>query len=154
MAKINIKQFCKDFKTYEKKVGSNTAWKQVLDEVGNAAKNISKRSFNEQQSPFNEAWQALSPVTLRKKKGSLKLVESGHLQRSIATSTKLGKVEKAVSIGSNLEYAAIHQFGGRAGRNRKVTIPARPYLPLNTAGEIAPSLDRAIDGVLSGFLKL
>ena len=154
MAKINIKQFCKDFKAYEKKVGSNTAWKQVLDEVGNSAKNISKRSFNEQQSPFNEAWQALSPVTLQKKKGSLKLVESGHLQRSIRTSTKLGKVEKAVSIGSNLEYAAIHQFGGRAGRNRKVTIPARPYLPLNTAGEIAPSLDRAIDRVLSGFLKL
>ena len=155
MAKINIKQFCKEFRAYEKKVGSNTAWKQVLDEVGNSAKNISKRSFEAPgQSPFGEMWQALSPATLKKKKGSLKLVESGHLQRSIRTSTKLGKVEKAVSIGSNLEYAAIHQFGGQAGRNRKVTIPARPYLPLNTAGEIAPSLDRAINRVLEGFLKL
>ena len=33
-------------------------------------------------------------------------------------------------IGSNLEYAAIHQLGGQAGRNKKVTIPARPYLKL------------------------
>ena len=31
-------------------------------------------------------------------------------------------------IGSNLEYAAIHQLGGQAGRNKSVEIPARPYL--------------------------
>lgn len=33
-------------------------------------------------------------------------------------------------IGSNLEYAAIHQLGGQAGKNKKVEIPARPYLKL------------------------
>lgn len=33
-------------------------------------------------------------------------------------------------IGSNLEYAAIHHLGGQAGRNKKVTVPARPYLML------------------------
>lgn len=33
-------------------------------------------------------------------------------------------------IGSNLEYAAIHQLGGQAGRNKSVEIPARPYLLL------------------------
>ncbi len=33
-------------------------------------------------------------------------------------------------IGSNLAYAAIHQLGGKAGKNRKVNIPARPYLKL------------------------
>ncbi|MBQ4114050.1 MAG: phage virion morphogenesis protein [Candidatus Gastranaerophilaceae bacterium] len=33
-------------------------------------------------------------------------------------------------IGSNLEYAAIHQLGGQAGRNKSVEIPARPYLKL------------------------
>ncbi|MDK4527298.1 phage virion morphogenesis protein, partial [Kingella kingae] len=27
-------------------------------------------------------------------------------------------------------YAAIHNFGGMAGRNRKVAIPARPFLIL------------------------
>ena len=33
-------------------------------------------------------------------------------------------------IGSNLEYAAIHQLGGQAGKNKSVEIPARPYLKL------------------------
>ena len=33
-------------------------------------------------------------------------------------------------IGSNLAYAAIHQLGGQAGRNKTAEIPARPYLKL------------------------
>ena len=153
MAKINIKQFCKEFKAYEKKVGKGKAWKQVLDEVGNSAKNISKRSFEAPgQSPFGEAWQALSPATLARKKGSLKLVESGHLKRSIQSHSDLNK--KAVSVGSNLEYAAIHQFGGQAGRSHKVTIPARPFLPINNDDKLSPALERHIESILKGFLKL
>jgi len=31
-------------------------------------------------------------------------------------------------IGSNVPYAAIHEYGGQAGPGRSVTIPARPYL--------------------------
>ena len=33
-------------------------------------------------------------------------------------------------IDSNLPYAAIHQLGGNEGRNKKVKIPARPYINL------------------------
>ena len=33
-------------------------------------------------------------------------------------------------VGTNKKYAAIHQFGGPAGRGKKVNIPARPYLTL------------------------
>jgi len=33
-------------------------------------------------------------------------------------------------VRTNKSYAAIHQFGGDAGRNKKVKIPARPYLKL------------------------
>ncbi|HHE8746263.1 TPA: phage virion morphogenesis protein [Haemophilus influenzae] len=33
-------------------------------------------------------------------------------------------------VGSNKVYAAIYQFGGKAGRGRKVEIPARPFLAL------------------------
>lgn len=35
-----------------------------------------------------------------------------------------------VVIGSNKDYAAIHQLGGLAGKNKSVEIPARPYLYL------------------------
>lgn len=54
------------------------------------------------------------------------LQKSGRLRNSItvrATNTE-------VTVGTNLPYAAIHQFGGKAGRGRKVKIAARPYLPI------------------------
>ena len=52
-------------------------------------------------------------------------------------------------IGSNKEYAAIHQFGGMAGRGRKVEIPARPYLPLTTDGDLQPEArEEVLDTIL------
>ena len=33
-------------------------------------------------------------------------------------------------VGTNMEYAAIHNFGGMAGRNRKVRIPQREFMTL------------------------
>lgn len=33
-----------------------------------------------------------------------------------------------VNYGSTVPYAAIHEYGGNAGRNRAVPIPKRPYL--------------------------
>ncbi len=33
-----------------------------------------------------------------------------------------------VTVGSNLVYAAIHQYGGEAGKNRSVTLPPRPIV--------------------------
>lgn len=38
-------------------------------------------------------------------------------------------------VGTNVAYAAIHQFGGKAGRSKKVDIPARPFLTLTPEDE-------------------
>ena len=38
--------------------------------------------------------------------------------------------DESAIIGSNLAYAAIHQLGGNAGKNKKAQIPKRPYLNL------------------------
>lgn len=51
---------------------------------------------------------------------------SGQLASSISTYYD----NDSAVIGSNLDYAAIHQLGGQAGKNQSVTIPARPYLHL------------------------
>ncbi|MBQ9246459.1 phage virion morphogenesis protein [bacterium] len=48
----------------------------------------------------------------------------------LATSVNTYYDDNSAMIGSNLDYAAIHQLGGKAGRNKKVYIPARPYLTL------------------------
>ena len=37
----------------------------------------------------------------------------------------------SVTVGSRIKYAAIHQFGGQAGKGRKVRIPARPFIGMS-----------------------
>lgn len=62
----------------------------------------------------------------RKWPGQILQVE-GQLASSVSTYYD----NESVIIGSNLDYAAIHQLGGQAGRNNSVEIPARPYLNLS-----------------------
>jgi phage gpG-like protein len=56
--------------------------------------------------------------------------------------------------GSNKLYAAIHQFGGEAGRGRKVEIPARPYLPVTAEGNLQPEArEEVLDTILHHLKK-
>lgn len=76
-------------------------------------------------------WKDLSEKTktARKKTGHYPgqiLQVSGQLALSVTTQYD----DISVVIGSNKVYAAIHQLGGQAGKNKKTTIPARPYLKL------------------------
>lgn len=73
-------------------------------------------------------WKPLSPVTVQMKGHNRILIRTGNLSR---ITVKPG--QKSVELGTNpasKDYAAIQQFGGKAGRGRKVTIPARPFLVL------------------------
>ena len=56
--------------------------------------------------------------------GRLPLTVTARLRRSISYAAGT----REISIGTNVIYAAIHHFGGPAGRGKKVNIPARPYL--------------------------
>lgn len=73
------------------------------------------------------------------------LQDSGQLAASIETDYDS---HQAV-IGSNKAYARIHQFGGMAGRGRKVEIPARPYLPIEPDGSLQPQAKQTVlDSIL------
>jgi len=56
--------------------------------------------------------------------GKKTLIDRARLQNSVTVRALPGKA----IIGTSLVYARIHQLGGKAGRNKKVKIPARPYL--------------------------
>jgi len=53
--------------------------------------------------------------------------ESTHGQESIRRIVFDGK-DMIAEIGSKVPYAAIHEYGGKAGRNKSVRIPQRAYL--------------------------
>lgn len=82
-----------------------------------------------------DKWKPLSPVTveLRRKKGQwpgkILNVSQGGLAHSIQAECDA----KSATVGSTMAstakiYSAIQNFGGQAGRGRKVTIPAREFM--------------------------
>lgn len=117
--------------------------KQVLDEE-------TERNFAAQGRP---AWMGLKPQTLRARAkantSGLILNATDHLHRSIQS----GASADEAWIGSNLPYAAIHQRGGQAGRGRKATIPARPFLPITATGELQPEASEAVLATAQDFLR-
>ncbi len=79
--------------------------------------------FEKEQAPDGSKWKPLSPARVKQrlkkhKSGKMKILQDvGELRRSITY--EAGK--NYVRVGSNLKYAATHQFG-------RGNIPARPYL--------------------------
>lgn len=59
------------------------------------------------------------------------LVDTENLMSSITSDYD----NDSAVVGTNEVYAAIHQFGGMAGRGRKVKIKPRPFLQLTTQDE-------------------
>lgn len=86
-------------------------------------------NFREEGRP--DKWVDLAESTKKQRKktghwpGQI-LQVSGQLASSISTYYD----NDSAVIGSNIDYAAIHQLGGQAGKNQSVTIPARPCLKL------------------------
>lgn len=67
-----------------------------------------------------------SAANQSKRKRPRPLIDTGALRGSI---TELSDNDTAL-VGTNLVYAAIHNFGGMAGRGKKVRIPQREFLTL------------------------
>ena len=94
----------------------------AMKTIGQAIRTSINKNFEAGGRP--QGWVRLSPATVAKKGRDIKLIDKGRLKRSI----KVQAFPDRVVVGTNVVYAAIHHFGGQAGRGRKVTIPARPYM--------------------------
>lgn len=98
----------------------------LMKNIAGIMADSTEENFKEEGRP---KWKDLSEKTktVRKKTrhypGQI-LQVSGQLALSVTTQYD----DSSAIIGSNKVYAAIHQLGGQAGKNKKTTIPARPYL--------------------------
>ena len=101
----------------------------LMKNIAGILASSTEENFKNEGRP--EKWTDLADITKKKREkikkwpGQILQVE-GQLAGSVNTQYD----NESAVIGSNKEYAAIHQLGGQAGRNKKVSIPARPYLKL------------------------
>lgn len=80
--------------------------------------------FNKSQGPSNR-WASISH------RSGKPLIDQGNLRRSLSPMND----RDTASVVTNMEYAAIHNFGGKAGRNRMVTIPQRKFMWISDAAK-------------------
>jgi len=106
--------------------------------IGNIIQNSIEESFEKEASPFGSRW------TPSKKPSGKTLTDKGTLSSSFTVNASRDNV----TVGTNLPYAAIHQFGGRAGRKRSVKLDARPFLPVSKSGE----LEKGVRGEILEYL--
>lgn len=127
----------------------------LMAHIANTLGIFTSQAFEKESSPFGDKWKPLSRSTLKNIKGAKKkLVDKAKLVNSISTT----HTAKSATIGTNVVYARIHQFGGKAGRNHKVIIPARPFIPISKEGKIPKVLQEeiqelAMEHILGVFLK-
>ncbi len=99
----------------------------ALKDMGEHLMRTIDQRFDDQIAPDQTPWEENKEQTkLRKSRRSRKiLTDSKRLGHSIIYRADHGGLE----VGTNLIYAAIHQFGGETGRRgARFTMPARPFL--------------------------
>lgn len=117
----NSAEVAKAIGKVEERFGSN---QPAMEIIGATIQASVQRNFEKGGRP---GWVALAPATLKKKKGGSILRVKG-MAGGLMGSIHYEVSPNQVMIGTNKIYGAIHQLGGKAGRGRKVKIPARPYL--------------------------
>lgn len=125
----------------------------LLDAVGAAVEGqVRSRLSTDKSSPAGEAWPAWSEAYKQTRHGGQSLLES---QGDLIDSIQYLVAGKSVEVGSNLVYAAIHNFGGTKSEFPHLwgDIPQREYLGLSPENErdIEAIVDDFVDG-LAGAL--
>ncbi len=118
----NMREISSAIRIIAKQMGDTTPAMKV---IGATVESSILRNFEKGGRPAG--WTPLRPATLSKKKGGSILIGHGHAG-GLMGSIHFEAGRNSVMVGTNKIYAAIHQFGGMAGRGHKTKIPARPFL--------------------------
>lgn len=92
----------------------------VMKSIGEYLVLATRERWDKAQAPDGSSWKPNTPFTLQQKAAAgriLKpLVSTGRLRDSITYKAD----ESSVLVGTNVQYAAIHQFGGSTGPRKIV----------------------------------
>lgn len=150
------------------RISQSQWWQGLARTVAEAALEEIAESFATERDPWNRPW----PRSLRAElEGGQTLSDTGRLRRSFTYSAE----PRGFIVGTNVQYAAIHQYGGiirpkrakylkfrlaggrgrRSGRGRwvqtdRVDIPARPFIPEPT---LSPRWENALSEAAMRYVE-
>lgn len=119
----------------------------LLHGVGEMLRSSTVQRFEDGEDPEGTKWK---PSKRAQAKGDKTLVDTARLRDSIDSIATSDAVMVGSKSGSNVEYARIHQMGGKAGRGRNVTIEPRPYLGVN-AEDMSDIQEAVADFIADAF---
>lgn len=131
--------------------------------LGQAALNQIDESFTGQKDPWDRPWK---PSIRAEATGGQTLRKTARLQRSMTSKAALAVSPQGFEIGTNVQYAATHQYGAtitptkartlrfKVGKKwvlaQRVEIPARPFIP---EPELSPRWERAFEEAAEAYFK-
>jgi phage virion morphogenesis protein len=138
-------------------VRASVDFSPVMAAIADKMRSNAVLNFEAESGPDGVRWK---PSQRAIEDGGLTLTDSGQLRQSIVAANDA----TSAIAGTNLVYAAIHQFGGRiaarpgsalrtpVGPRRSVTMPARPFLGFGDEdiAEFGQMLEDHLDRAMSG----
>ena len=117
-----------DWKKFESMIGKTITkmrHSQTLTEaIGETLVASTRERFENEERPDGTKW---DKSIRAQNEGGQTLTDKAIMKNSIGYEAS----PKMVAVGTAEVYGAIHQFGGKAGRGKKVTIPERAFLGLS-----------------------
>ena len=140
---------------------------ELMSNVGELLESMAQQAFRDQ----GPGWKALAPSTIEQRtKGRggdnpeapswpgqilVRRGGDGGLLGSLFSDSGSNWSTVGEGSGKSAAYAMIQQFGGQAGRGKKVTIPARPTLPITQDGkDLTEPAERGILELTMDYLTL
>lgn len=143
MARIRLEAKLEAVERALRDAGNPERIRAALQALGRVLVTRIQLTFRQSTAPNGSRW---APLKLRQ---GQPLVDTGRLRASITS--KAG--DREVVVGTNVQYARVHQFGavirpvrakllrfpndaGGFAFARQVKVPARPFMPIGPAGQV------------------
>nr|DAY39532.1 MAG TPA: virion morphogenesis protein [Caudoviricetes sp.] len=132
--------------------------KPLMQTLGNILQNKIEDSFENESSPFGQKWQALKPSTIKQKQRRGKSLNILRSDGNLADRWIVKADDKKATVSNNTNkngfaYGLVHQFGTKNAFKKGISIPARPFLPVDKNRNLPKDLEDVIKKVVIKFIK-
>lgn len=116
----------------QRQLDSLTDLRPALEDIGEYLLLQTRSRFDREQTPQGRPWADISPAWKKQKQKEGRDRGILHYTLALRDLITYKVTARTLSVGSARPYAAIHQFGGQAGKGGRSTIEARPFLGLSS----------------------